>query len=82
MAQVSCSFHHADVITPWPAGRIWFLRFDMDTVEWKWRVLYGVSSPSLPACTKVLFKIEGKPGRKPLKLPPGDNFVETIVPQE
>ncbi|KAG1807592.1 hypothetical protein EV424DRAFT_1427333 [Suillus variegatus] len=63
-------------------GRIWFLRFDMSTVQWNWRVLYGVSSPSLPACTKVLFKIEGKPGRKPLKLPPGDNFVETIVPQE
>ncbi|KAG1897678.1 uncharacterized protein F5891DRAFT_1279918 [Suillus fuscotomentosus] len=63
-------------------GRIWFLRFDMYTVEWKWRVLYGISSPSLPACTKASFKIEGKPGRKPLKLSPGDNFPETIVPQE
>ncbi|KAG1843703.1 hypothetical protein C8R48DRAFT_765417 [Suillus tomentosus] len=63
-------------------GRIWFLRFDMYTVKWKWRVLYGVSSPSLPACTKASLKIEGKPGRKPLKLPPSDNFAETIVPQE
>ncbi|KAG2091972.1 uncharacterized protein F5147DRAFT_779822 [Suillus discolor] len=63
-------------------GRIWFLRFDMSTVQWKWHVLYGISSPSLPACPKASFQIEGKPGREPLKLPPGDEFIETIVPQE
>ncbi|KAG1836005.1 hypothetical protein DFJ58DRAFT_749959 [Suillus subalutaceus] len=61
-------------------GRIWWFRFAMDN-QWKWRIKFGLASPSLPACPKASFRIQddGEPDRKSLHLT-DTKFAETVVP--
>ncbi|KAG2357207.1 hypothetical protein BDR07DRAFT_1612633 [Suillus spraguei] len=63
-------------------GRIWYLHFDMD-YTWKWRILFGLSSPSTPVGLSAFFWTEDdrKPGCKSLHMG-GSQFIETVVPRE
>jgi len=70
------------MITPWPAGRIWWFCFDIG-IKGKWRIVFGLSSPSMPVCPKASFWIEDnrEPGRK-LQHMKDSEFCETLVPDQ
>ncbi|KAG1807309.1 uncharacterized protein BJ212DRAFT_1485716 [Suillus subaureus] len=63
-------------------GRIWRFCFYLGS-DWKWHIMFGLSSPSLPARPKASFRIEddGEPGRESLYLT-DNKFAETAVPDE
>ncbi|KAG2099118.1 hypothetical protein BD769DRAFT_1677474 [Suillus cothurnatus] len=63
-------------------GRIWWFCFDIG-IKGKWRIVFGLSSPSMPVCPKASFWIEDnrEPGRK-LQHMKDSEFCETLVPDQ